>query len=194
MPTTEQPKWAPQQRPRYNGRVFRYVPHHATQRDSGHAAVDGTYAQREGGRWNPPASFPVLYTSCTEAVAIANLRRRHRGAPFQPWELDEADQADLYGLDVDQDRLVDALSDTGLAGVGLLPTYPDQVGHNVTQPIGERLYRETYAGVWCRSAADRTGEEIALFVNAEHAAIPTVAGPPRRLWEWFPVPDEWKPS
>jgi hypothetical protein len=127
-------------------------------------------------------------------VAIANLRRRHRGAPFQPWELDEADQADLYGLDVDQDRLVDALSDTGLAGVGLLPTYPDQVGHNVTQPIGERLYRETYAGVWCRSAADRTGEEIALFVNAEHAAIPTVAGPPRRLWEWFPVPDEWKPS
>ncbi len=190
---TERPKWAPQER-RYNGRGFRYVLHHATERDPDMAAVDGTYAQREGGRWNPPGSFPVLYTSCTEAVAIANLRHRYRGSPFQPWELDEADQADLYGLDVDQDRLVDAVSNAALAGIGLPSTYPDNVGHEITRPIGARLYAETNAGVWCRSAADRTGEEVALFVDEDHAAIPTVAGPPQRLWEWFPVPNEWKPS
>jgi hypothetical protein len=64
----------------------------------------------------------------------------------------------------------------------------------ITRPIGARLYAETYAGVWCRSAADRTGEEVALFVDEDHAATPTVAAPPRRLWEWFPMLDEWKPS
>lgn len=189
---TERLNWQPQGR-RYQGRVFRYVPHYASERDGAGAATDGTYARQDGGRWNPPGSFRALYTSCTEAVAIANLRYKYRGKPFQPWELDEADQADLYTLDVDQDRLADATSEAGLAGLGLPSTYPDDIGHDITQPIGARLYSESYAGVWCRSAADRTGEEIALFLDENHAVTPNVADGPRRFWEWFPIPDEWKP-
>jgi len=168
--------------------VFRYLPHHATLKDPDKAALDGTYAKERGGRWNPPASFPTLYTSCTEAVAIANLQHKHRGLSFQPWELAEEHQPDLYALHVDQDRLVDVVSASGLAGIDLPATYPDKIGHSVTQPIGARLHGERYAGVWCRSAADPTGQEVALFLD--HAATPSVAGPARRFAEWFPVPNE----
>lgn len=191
MPTTARPKWAPKERPRFTGRVFRYVPHHATLRNENNAAVDGTRAQAKGGRWNPPGSFPVLYTSCTEVVAIAKLRHKHRGRSFQPWDLAEEEQSDLYTLEVDQDRLVDAVSEPGLAGISLPSTYPHdrgrEVGWETTQPIGARLHQESYAGVACRSAADTKGEEVALFLD--HAATPRVVGPPRRLGEWFPVPE-----
>lgn len=107
---------------------------------------------------------------------------------FQPWELAEEDQEDLYDLEVDQETLADAVTEPGLAGLGLPVTYPDRVDYDITQPIGARLHEELYAGVWCRSAADPTGEEIALFLD--HAATPRVVGRPRRLAEWFPVPSE----
>jgi hypothetical protein len=177
-------RWDPQERPRFTGVVYRYLPHYATVKDAQKAAVDGTHAQEAGGRWNPPRSYEVLYTSCTENVAIANLRHKYRGRSFQLSDLAEEDEPDLYDLEVDQERLVNAVSDSGLEGLGLPPTYPNGIGHDVTQPIGARLHAERYAGVWCRSAADRTGQEIALFLD--NSKKPKLVRAPRRLAEWFP--------
>lgn len=164
--------------------MYRYLPHYATVKDAQKAAIDGTHAQKKGGRWNPPESYEVLYTSCTEAVAIANLRQKYRGRSFQLSHLAEEDEPDLYDLEVDQERLVDAVSEPGLHGLGLSPAYPAGIGHNVTQPIGASLHGEGYAGVWCRSAAEPTGQEIALFMD--NSKKPKLVRPPRRLAEWFP--------
>ncbi|MBI4279373.1 MAG: RES family NAD+ phosphorylase [Armatimonadetes bacterium] len=147
---------------------------------------------RLGGRWNPPHSFPVLYTSCSREVAVANLWHRFEGEAIQPWEVAEERQADLYELRVSQAGLVDILTAEGIAGVGLPQRYPEGVGHELTQPVGRRLHGEGRPGVWCRSAALPTGQEIALFF--EFAERPAIIGPPHRLWEWFPVPEDQRPG
>src|SRR5713226_1945238 len=180
LPMTGPRRWNPQQRPRFHGSVFRYVPHHATN------PADGSFAQIHGGHWNPPGTFAVLYTSCSRDVVIANLWRKHEGRAFQPWELAEEDQPDLYELEVDQEGLVDVATDTGIAGVGLPASYPIGVDYTRTQPIGLRLHREQRPGVWCRSAARPTGQEIALFLD--YSARPRLVDTPLRLPEWFPVP------
>jgi len=36
------------------------------------------------------------------------------------------------------------------------------------------------------------GEEVALFTDFAEPATPR--RPPKRLWEWFPVPHEWQPA
>ncbi len=181
-------RWNPQQHPSFWGRVFRYVPHYATVKDMARAATDGTFAQRDGGRWNPPGSFPVLYTSCSRDVATANLQHKYQGRSFQPWELAEDDQEDLYELEIHQDGLIDVVTDAGVAGVGLPTKYPSGIGYATTQPIGLRLHREHRPGIWCRSAAFPTGQEVALF--PDHAAPPRPIGAPQRLRDWFPVPPE----
>ena len=86
----QQHDWAPRLSPPFNGTVYRYTSHSATD------PLDGSFAMRSGGRWNPPNSFPVLYTSCSLDVAIANLWHRFEGEAVQPWEVAEERQADLH--------------------------------------------------------------------------------------------------
>lgn len=182
----QQPEWSPRVRPPYNGVVYRYVPHSAIE------PTDGSFAMRTGGRWNPPDSFPVLYTNCSVDVAVANLWDRFKGEAVQPWEVAEERQADLYELRIRQENLVDVATPEGMRGVNLPPDYPEGVGHERTQPIGERLHGESRPGLWCRSAARPKGEEVALFLD--FARSPEVLGSPRRLWEWFLVPEDQRPS
>jgi len=180
------PDWAPRPRLPYNGRVHRYIPHNAAD------ALDGSFAMRLGGRWNPSNSFPVLYTSCAVDVAVANLWHKFEGEAAQPWEVAEEKQADLYELQIDQPDLIDAVTLPGLAGIGLPDSYPVGIGHEQTRPIGVRLHHEKRPGIWCRSAALSKGEEIALFLESSNR--PTLVGHAKRLWEWFPVPDDLRPA
>ena len=182
----QQHDWAPRLSPPFNGTVYRYTPHSATD------PLDGSFAMRSGGRWNPPNSFPVLYTSCSLDGAIANLWDRFEGEAVQPWEVAEERQADLHELRVSQSNLVDVVTPEGVAGVLLPPSYPEGVGHDQTQPVGTRLHGEGRPGVWCRSAALPKEREIALFL--EFADRPERTGAPKRLWEWFPVPEDQKPA
>jgi RES domain len=176
-------RWAPQTRPRYVGAVYRSIPH-----DSKTGPLDGSYARDNGGRWNPPGSFSALYTSCSVQAAIAFLREHYRDEALQPWEQPEDKQRDLYTLHVEQDYLVDAVAPEGLAGLGLPTGYPRGISHKTTQPIGQRLYDEHHPGIWCKCAPDPHVQEVVLFLD--HAApIRVGSQPPRRLREWFPVPE-----
>ncbi len=177
----QQHKWAPRASLAYVGIVYRYVPHKATD------PLDGSFAMRLGGRWNPPHSFPVLYTSCSIKVAVANLWHRFEGESVAPWEVSEEYQADLYELRIDQPNLVDVRTSDGIEGLGFPPSYPEGTGYTVTQQAGLRLHREGWPGVWCRSAALISGEEVALFL--ELAQRPEPIGDPRRLKDWFLVPE-----
>lgn len=180
------PKWAPRSREPFVGPVYRYIPH------SGDNPLDGTYSMKEGKRWNAKGSFPVVYTNCSLEVAIANLWHQFEGEAGDPWDVAEEKQADLYEIPLSQPGLVDIVSPEGIAGVGLPPAYPAGVRWSATQRLGSRLHAERRPGVWCSSAADPAGQEVALFTNFSEPATPR--RPPKRLWEWFPVPDEWRPT
>lgn len=171
-------KWAPRIRARFNGVVYRSIPH------SGTDPLDGSYARDNGGRWNPPGSFEVIYTSCSIKAAIAFLREHYRNESINPWEQPEEKQRDLYELLLDQDGLVDAISSEGLIGLGLPKSYPRRVSHSTTQPVGQRLYDEGHPGIWYRCAPDPTEEEIALF--RDHAQPIQVNSQSKRFGEWYP--------
>lgn len=72
---------------------------------------------------------------------------------------------------------MDAVSKEGLSALGLPATYPDAVGHDLTQPIGRALHAQGYPGVWCRSSVLSPAQEIALFMD--HARRPGVTAGPR---------------
>jgi len=50
--------------------------------------LDPVSAAHEGGRWNPPGSFGVLYLNLGEDVARANVARLFAGLPYGPEDLD----------------------------------------------------------------------------------------------------------
>lgn len=50
--------------------------------------MDPVSAAHEGGRWNPPGSFGVLYLNLGEDVARANVARLFAGLPYGPEDLD----------------------------------------------------------------------------------------------------------
>lgn len=132
--------------------------------------LDGRYAQRAGGRWNPPGSFPVVYLNADVATARANVALRFRGRPFSPEDLDPAAAPVLVSTRVAEDRFVDVVTPEGCAAAGLPRTYPDENGalvpHARCQPVGRRAWDEGHPGIACRSAARAAGdraEELAWF-------------------------------
>ena len=85
---------------------------------------DVTYSVRSGGRWNPPGEFGVLYLNASIGVARANVDRLFAGLPYGSEDLDPVNAPILVSLDIVVDDYVDAVSDHGLAAVGLPATYP----------------------------------------------------------------------
>src|SRR5207302_1800720 len=170
-------KWAPRTRPRLTGVVYRSIPHG----DGTNNPLDGSRAKADGGRWNPPGSFEVIYTSCSLRAQIAFLREHYRNESINPWEQPEEKQRDLHDLHVDQDGLVDAVNDRGLVGLGLPETYPLGVSYDTTRRVGQRLYDERRPGIWCRCAPDPAEQEIALF--RDYAQAIQVGPRPSRFHE-----------
>ena len=50
--------------------------------------LDPSFAQRYGGRWNPPGSFPSLYLNEDIATARGQIYRMLEGSPVHPEDLD----------------------------------------------------------------------------------------------------------
>lgn len=151
--------------------------------------LDATFAGRTGGRWNPPASFGVLYLNGSVSVARANVEHLYVGLPYGPEDLDSATAPMLLHLDVRVESYADAVTDTGLARLGLPTSYPrDAAGqlveHGICQSIGQAAYDDAEPGVACRSAAPgASGEELAWFALPLRAR-PTLAQT-RSFDEWF---------
>jgi RES domain len=132
---------------------------------------DGGYAAIFGGRWNPPASFPVVYLCASVEVARANVHRKLSGQPYGPEDLDPETAPLLVATRVREDAFVDAVTDAGCASLGLPATYPRTssgrlIGHRRCQPIGRAAWDAGEPGIAARSAArgaERGGEELAFF-------------------------------
>ncbi len=125
--------------------------------------LDPSYAQRTGGRWNPPQSFGVVYLCADVATARANVARLYVGYPYGPEDLDPDRAPQLVEVDLANEPYVDAVSAAGLRALELPASYPTDadgttVPHAVCQPIGQRLYddgelghRRPIRGARCRA-------------------------------------------
>jgi hypothetical protein len=151
--------------------------------------LDGGYAAIVGGRWNPPASFPVVYLCASLEVARANVHRKLSGHPYGPEDLDPDAAPVLVATRVREDAFVDAVSDAGCRSLGLPKTYPRDsrgrtIGHQRCQPIGQAAWDAGEPGIAARSAAPRTsrrGEELAFFPRRRRLR----AGRTLRFDDWF---------
>ncbi len=133
--------------------------------------LDPRFAQRRGGRWNPPGSFPVLYLNEDTVTARINLRAFIARWPYEPEDLRGDTGPMLVGCVLPRRQVVcDAHSTAGIRAAGLPDTYPlDAAGapvpHARCQSIGARAKVAGLRGVRARSAQSRdgAGRELAWF-------------------------------
>ena len=124
---------------------------------------DPGFAQRRGGRWNPPDSFPVLYLNDDVATARHNLRAFVARWPYEPEDLRDDRGPMLLGCVLPRRQVVcDVHSPAGVRAAGLPGTYPlDEDGGRVPdarcQPIGMRAKAAGLRGILARSAQSRDG-------------------------------------
>ena len=152
--------------------------------------LDPTFAQRHGGRWNPPKSHPTLYLNEDVDTARAQIQRMLEDSPVRPDDLDPPYVLVMATLPSRQ-VVADAVTDVGLDALGLPATYPiDDDGaaipHATCQPIGSVVKDEGLRGVHTRSAAtiDGTGRELAWF-PARRSSQATAFGDPLPFSEWW---------
>lgn len=151
--------------------------------------LDGSFAGRLGGRWNPPGSSPVVYLNASLRVARANVLRKLEGQPFGPEDLNPEGAPVLVTTEVPEEEFADLVTDEGCRAAGLPESYPwrepgagdgnatgagrEKVPWEDCQPVGSRAREEGAPGLSCRSAAGRDpedlgpeDEELAYFPNS----------------------------
>ena len=84
--------------------------------------LDSSYSEVNGGRWNPPDSFPVLYLNDTITTARLQVLHKLRGLPYGPEDLNPDQQHDLVAVQVPRASYLDCVSDQGLADLELPAT------------------------------------------------------------------------
>ncbi len=152
--------------------------------------LDPTFAQRYGGRWNPPDSYPTLYLNEDIETARAQIHRMLEGFPVHPDDLD-AGYVLVTATLPSRQVVADAVTDVGLDGLGLPDTYPRDtdgaaIPRSVCQPIGVVVKEASLRGVHARSAAtpDGSGRELAWF-PARPSSRATPIGQPLSLNQWW---------
>lgn len=119
------------------------------------------------------------------------LERMVVDSPVTVEDLDDA-AFDLVALTLPRNQVVaDAVSDSGLKGLGLPGSYPvDRSGAIIArsrcQPVGARIRAAGLRGLWCRSAASRDGmgRELAWFPAGPRSRAYTVWDEPSPLGDW----------
>lgn len=132
---------------------------------------DPTHAQRHGGRWNPPGSWPTLYLNDDYVTARANIVRLHAGSRVLLDDLrDDAPYVLVEVACPDGQRFARLHDDEEVVAAGLPPTYPladgRTVPHDPCQQIAVALRDDGASdGLAVRSAAtdDGDGRETAWF-------------------------------
>jgi hypothetical protein len=136
-----------------------------------------SYAQRYGGRWNPPDSWPTLYLNENIKTVHAQVRHMFVGRGIDPDDLDDRAPIHLAAASLPRrQRAADVITDAGIASIGLPPSYPlddsgSPVPRAITQPIAVMVKGAGLRGVLCRSAA-AIGREFAWFPAPRASARP----------------------
>lgn len=153
--------------------------------------LDPTYAERHGGRWNPPRSFRTLYLNADVETARLRLDRMLEGSPVEVEDLEDDAYLLVAATLPRAQRCAEARTDTGLRALGLPTSYPvdgdgREVPHAPCQAAGRTVREAGLRGVLCRSAATRDGRgrEFAWFPATVRSHAHPVWDEPRGLGAW----------
>ncbi len=131
-----------------SGTLYRAIPH------SSQDPLSTQQSLIAGGRWNPPGSFPVLYTGSSMQVirSFIDWHATYFGIPLATRPRDELPDLAILSFTA---TVADVASDDGLAHYGLPTNYPEGFSpndHSATRPIGVSIYALGMAGIATRSA------------------------------------------
>lgn len=154
--------------------------------------LDPRFAQQQGGRWNPPGSFPALYLNEDMVTARLNLFDFISKWPYEPEDLRDNTGPMLVGCSLPRRQIVcDACSLAGVRAVGLPDTYPLErdgalVPHARCQSIGTRVKAARLRGVRSRSAQSRDsiGRELAWFPTSTRSVTRRAQTLAFTTWFW----------
>ena len=157
--------------------------------------LDPGFAQRGGGRWNPPGSFLTLYLNEDQVPARQNLRAFIAHWPYEPEELREDTGPVLVECKLPRRQLVcDMHTPEGVRAAGMPATYPLEsdgtvIGHERCRPLGRRARDEGLRGVRARSAQSRdgAGRELAWFPASIRSVARRVTTLAFTVWYWRSV-------
>lgn len=159
---------------RYEGRGWRHL-------SPRHDPLSGEGARINGGRFNPPGGFPVLYMCVTRPCAVAELRRF---GERQPIGVEGLLPRHLYSYDIILDRVLD-LTDAEVratVGVGLeVLTGPNWT---TCQELGTTAHA---LGVQAIVSPSATAVDDVLAVFVQHLGIGTLE--PQLTEEWHSISD-----
>lgn len=135
-------------------RVFRNVA-------PGYAAISGEGARRFGGRWNPPKSFPVLYTASGPETAALEVERT---AAKLGMPVGGLLPRNLITLEVSLGRVLDFTDAEVLRQAGLTREVLVDDDVRICQALGDAAHYLGFEGVLSPSAAG-PGNTLAIFLN-----------------------------
>jgi RES domain-containing protein len=152
----------------WNNRVYRFAEvEYASKED----LISGLGAKKSGGRWNPKASFPVLYTSLTPETALAELK-----AHYDYYALDFADATPtvLTSIDVDLQHVLDIT--IGRTRIGLRISLNRMKAEDwrkmnrndlisLTQSLGRKLKEEGFEAILVPSFAHLKSHNLVIFLE-----------------------------
>ena len=125
---------------------------------------NGDGAQRLGGRFNPPHSFPVLYLCLTRPCVVAELTRQ---AERQGLNVDALLPRELFEISADLDKVLDLTDAATIKALGLTPSDLVREDHRFTQDIGEAAHQQGLQAIRSPSA---TGVDSIVAIFPERLA------------------------
>ena len=139
---------------RYSGTVYRQIA-------LGYQALSGEGARAMGSRWNPPGSFPVLYTSPSVDVVMAEIIRKAKRAGFAPEDLMPRR---LVTYEVELRRVLDLSAESNRELTGFSFEVVTDGDVRICQAIGEAAHYIGLEAILAPSAAT-SGSALSIFLN-----------------------------
>lgn len=123
--------------------------------------MSGAGARIQGGRWNPPNSFPVLYLALERATAAAEFYRRaqREGRPAA-----DLLPRRLYRYRVELDAVLDLTGPGGLGKAGLFPADISSDDLSSCQAVGDAAHYLGFEAILAPSATS-AGRNLAVFFD-----------------------------
>jgi RES domain-containing protein len=127
----------------------------------GRSPLSGEGARLNGGRWNPPNSFAVLYLALDRETAI---REFHRLASKQGLAASSFLPRDLYTYEVRLQHVLDLRMEAHAAALGLVEDWLADDDPSKCQLVGEAAHHIGLEALLAPSAAGQ-GEVLAVFLD-----------------------------
>lgn len=141
---------------RFSGRVYRST-------SPGYDVLSGEGARAKGGRWNPPDSFPVLYTATDPSAAALEVYRT--ASRFGVRVVDLLPRH-LTTIRVRLERVANLSSPANLTYIGLSASALLDDDLRLCQALGDAVHYLGFEAVLAPSATASAANTLAIFVNS----------------------------